>query len=99
MLIKSDYIGVVLLVGIKFCLVWWKVKICDWREYCKQDLYKVLVEEDWSEVYQFQDVDQVVSCMEWIILSYLEKWMLMRNVIMLLCDLMWMMLFVKFLFR
>ena len=56
------------------------------RDSHKQDLYKALAEEDWSEVYQ----SQAVSCMERIILSHLEKWMPMKTVTMSSRDPMWM---------
>lgn len=88
MLTKSDHTGVVLPAGTKLHPVRWKVKIRDQREHRKQDLYKALAEEDWSEVYQCLGVDQAVSCMERIILSHLEKWMQMRTVTMLSSDLM-----------
>ena len=57
MLTKSDHIGVVLPAGTKLRPVRRKVKIRDQREHRKQDLYKALAEEDWSEVYQSLDVD------------------------------------------
>ena len=57
------------------------------------------MEEDWSEVYQSQGVDQAVSCMERIILSHLEKWMPTRNVTMSSRDPMWMTPLVKSLLR
>ena len=89
-LAKSDHTGVVLPAGTKLRPVRRKVKIRDQREHCKQDLYKALAEEDWSEVYQSQGVDQAISCMERIILSHLEKWMPMKTVTMLSRDPMWM---------
>ena len=78
--------------GTKLRPVLRKVKFCDQREHRKQDLYKALAEEDWSEVYQSQGVDQAVtcSCMERIILSQLEKWMPMRTVTMQSWDPIWM---------
>ena len=99
MLTKSDHTGVVLPAGTKLRPVRWKVKIRDQREHRKQDLYKALAEEDWSEVYQSLGVDQAVSRMERIILSHLEKWMPMRTVTMSSRDPMWMTPLVKSLLR
>ncbi|PFX22546.1 putative RNA-directed DNA polymerase from transposon X-element [Stylophora pistillata] len=99
MLTKSDHAGVVLPAGTKLRPVWRKVKIRDQRERLKQDLYKALAEEDWSEVYQSQGVDQAVSRMERIILSHLETWMPMRTVTMSSRDPMWMTPLVKSLLR
>ena len=87
---NGDHTGVVLPAGTKLRPVRRKVKIRDQREHRKQDLYKALAEEDWSEVYQSQGVDQAVSRMERIILSHLEKWMPMRIVTMSSRDPMWM---------
>ena len=89
----------VLPAGTKLRPVRWKVKIRDQREHRKQDLYKALAEEDWSEVYQSMGVDQAVSHMERIILSHLEKWMPMRTVTMSSRDPMWMTALVKSLLR
>ena len=61
------------------------------RNVSVMNLYKALVEEDWSEVYQSLGVDQAVSRMERIISSHLEKWMPMRTVTMSSRDPMWMM--------
>ena len=99
MLTKSDHTGVVLPAGTKLRPVRRKVKIRDQREHRKQDLYKALAEEDWSEVYQSLGVDQAVSRMERIILSHLEKWMPMRTVTMSSRDPMWMTPLVKSLLR
>ena len=89
----------VLPAGTKLRPVRRKVKIRDQREHRKQDLYKALAEEDWSEVYQSLGVDQAVSRMERIILSHLEKWMPMRTVTMSSRDQMWMTPLVKSLLR
>ena len=90
MLTKSDHTGVVLSAETKLRPVRREVKIRDQREHRKQDLYKALAEEDWSEVYQALGVDQALSCMERIISSHLEKWMPMRTVTMSSRDPMWM---------
>ena len=90
----------VLPAGTKLRPVQRKVKIRDLIEHRKQDIYKALAEEDWSEVYQSLDVDQAVSRMEQIILSHLEKWMPMRTVTMSSPDpMMWMTPLVKSLLR
>ena len=90
MLSKTDHMGVILPPGIKLPPIRRKVYVRDQRAHRKRDLYIALAKENWDDMIQETDVDEVVGRLENTILGHLDSCMPLKAVRMSSRDPGWM---------
>lgn len=91
--------GVILAPGIKLPPIRRKVYVRDLRAHRKHDLYLALAKENWDNVIQATDVDEVVGGLENTILGHLDSCMPLKTVRMSSRDPGWMTSLVRSMIR